>query len=416
MTVVGNLGAANLPYRTATGTITSGATSTGGKLWLPIWSGEIIHAYDEYNQFESLVNFKTISSGTEILFPKTGTVTLKAEWDAGEELVGNQASTSDTFKITLDPRPMAAHFEIDKIDEMLSDWEFRGELARQAAMTLSNTRDKQIFSTLITASATIALANDPAPVSGLSSIMYNGGDQTGSTTVSRFTDLGNTASTDALRSDAALGLLRNIEEYIVFLQESNVPYRNLYCAISPQAFMDVRALGVARLGAELGDGGNQLMFNGSAVGGFATGLGAPYSNALGNIQDSLEYMGCKIIKSNHILTTDLSAGTTIGAERYNLDFAAGGTKGVMWTPEAVAAIRLQGMKVDSTRDIRRNTDFTVASMMGGTGVVRPECSAMLTSIDIGNASFNTRDELATLLDLHGAWGSSSGYGPHTSVA
>jgi hypothetical protein len=394
----------------------SGATATGGKLWLPIWSGEIIHAYDEYNQFEGLVNFKTISSGTEILFPKTGTVSLKPEWEAGEELVGGQASTSDTFKISLDERPMAAHFEIDKIDEMLSQWEFRGELARQAAMTLANTRDKQIFSTLITASATIALANDPAPVSGLASIMYNGGDRTDDAAVSRFTDLGNTGSSDVQRSDAALGLMRNIEEYIVFLQESNIPYRNLYCAVSPQAFMDVRALGVARQGTDLTDGGNQLMFNGSAVGGFATGLGGPYTNAYGNLQDTLEYMGCKIIKSNHILQTDLSGGNTLGASRYNLDFAAGGIKGCMWTPEAVAAIRLQGLKVDSLRDIRRNTDFTVASMMGGTGVVRPECAAMLTSVDIGNTSFNTRDELATALDLHGAWGSSSGYGPHTSIA
>ena len=31
---------------------TSGSNTTGGKLWIPIWSGEVIHAYDQYNKFE----------------------------------------------------------------------------------------------------------------------------------------------------------------------------------------------------------------------------------------------------------------------------------------------------------------------------------------------------------------------------
>jgi len=41
MTAVGNLTAAHLPYRTHPTNAISGSNSTGGKLWLPIWSGEL---------------------------------------------------------------------------------------------------------------------------------------------------------------------------------------------------------------------------------------------------------------------------------------------------------------------------------------------------------------------------------------
>ncbi|MFO0202208.1 MAG: hypothetical protein ACK528_03665, partial [Alphaproteobacteria bacterium] len=53
--------AGDLPYRTAVGDGLSGPIAGANKLWLSIWSGETIKAYDEYNMFESLVDSKTIS-------------------------------------------------------------------------------------------------------------------------------------------------------------------------------------------------------------------------------------------------------------------------------------------------------------------------------------------------------------------
>ena len=46
MTAVGSLSASHLPYRSNVASATSGANPPG-KLWLPIWSGEVINAYDE---------------------------------------------------------------------------------------------------------------------------------------------------------------------------------------------------------------------------------------------------------------------------------------------------------------------------------------------------------------------------------
>ena len=38
-----------------------------------------------------------------------------------------------------------------------------------------------------------------------------------------------------------------------------------------------------------------------------------------------------------------------------------------------------GMKVDTVQDVRRNTQFTVASMMKGTGILKPEMVKVLVS-------------------------------------
>lgn len=52
------------------------------------------------------------------------------------------------------------------------------------------------------------------------------------------------------------------------------------------------------------------------------------------------------------------------------------------------------MKVDTVQDVRRNTQFTVASMMKGTGIIRPEtCRALISG---SGSSSPTR----TLLRAH----------------
>ena len=185
-----DLTAAQLPYRADATRQTSGDNATNfGKRWLPIWAGEIIHAYDEYNMFESLVKARTIASGTTMEFPITGTVDLKPSWSAGEELVGsNTDHRATTFQVTLDKRPMAAHFETDYVDMMLSQWEFRSELARQAAMTLANARDKQLYSYLCRAAVTTQTVIDKANVRGdmgLESVHY-GDDDSGARKLSEW--------------------------------------------------------------------------------------------------------------------------------------------------------------------------------------------------------------------------------------
>lgn len=367
------LGTGDLVYRDSLTAGISGPLAGANKLWLSIWSGETIHAYDEYNMFESLVDSKTISNGVAMEFPITGTVAINAAWNAGVELVGNTTdSKSATIAVKLDKRPIAAHFEIDNVDLMQTQWEFRSELARQAGLTLANARDKQIAAYIARAGAedlnfntgyngTIsAVGTDDPRLVSCGPVFLN----------AKFFDLGTAASAIADRSAAALEALKACEDFVVYLQTINAPTDGVYLAVTPRAFQDIRALGVATTPTTAVS--MQPMFGGVATAG---GLGAALTQGLNNLSDTLQYMGVTIIKSNHLPIDNVS--TAIGENRYNLSFADVGICGLLFQRGAVASLKLQGLKVDTVDDIRRNTTFTVASMMAGTGVLRPECAALL---------------------------------------
>jgi len=396
--------AAGLAHRTTTAATdtTPSTMATGGKLWLPIWSGEVLHAYDEYNVFESLVDHKTISSGREMLFPRTGSVGLKAQWGAGEELLGGEDSVSNQFKISLDNRPMAAHFELDNVDLMVTQWEYRAELARQAGLRLASTRDKQIGSYIARAALEAKLPGIVLAPEGYGDTVTNAGMEgavdkhdgqvycspllqacgadSGATWTAKNGNAGagdgtsGDAITTAERVAGALKILELIETWLVHLQTINAPIEQVYCAVSPKTFQEIRSLGVARSAATAVD--SQPMFGGVAAAG---GLGAPFTQGMWALNDTLTYMGVVIMKSNHCPIVDYSA-TEIGegaiGRRYNMTWAAAGAKAICWQRGAVAALSLQGLKVDTVDDIRRNSTFTCASMMGGTGVLRPELAAL----------------------------------------
>jgi hypothetical protein len=370
---------------------TSGGADGTNKLWLPVWSGEVMTAYDQYRAFAGMTETRTISSGRVAEFPIMGTVALKSAWGAGEELIGNtNDNTSKTIAIQLDARPIATHFELDNIDVMISQWEFRSELARQAGQTMANARDLQLGAYLVRAGAESVLSDDPR---------LAGSDWRGTVKNSplfegaSYDDLGSDSASDAERSDAALALLRAIEEFQVHLQEIEADSSNVFCAVTPRAFHDIRALGVAREASDLAGGAGRPMFGGVADAG---GLGAGLTNGMMNIADRLEYMGVTIVKTNHLPNFNAGAsGYEIGEDRYNLDFATAAVKAVIWQPKAVASLSLTGLKVDTVDDIRRNSVFTVASMMAGTGVLRPECASVVR----GTGSGTGRSALQTDLGM-----------------
>jgi hypothetical protein len=422
----------------STGATTGGASGTD-KLWLPIWSGEVIRAYDHYRIFEPMVESRTIASGRAMEFPITGTVAMKSAWGAGEELVGNiDDHVSKTIAVTLDARPIAAHFEIDNIDLMISQWEFRSELARQAGQTLSNARDLQVGAYLVRASCENQIATDPRLASQATSTKwrntlqeaplfhagsYNAGHAAvGVVGKTALSNLGLASASDADRATAALTLLECIEEFMVHLQEINAPTAGVYCAVTPRVFHDIRALGVARSSADLAGGAGRPYFGGVAEAG---GLGAGLSDGMAALSDSLEYMGCRIVKTNHLPNMDASkSGYNIGETRYNLNFssaphdgadttygdavsdAADGidVRAIIWQSGAVASIQKTGLKVDTVDDVRRNTVFTVASIMAGTGVLKPECAAVVCGVDIGA----TKGAAQTLLGMTAEWANLAG--------
>ena len=364
------------------------------KLWLPIWSGEVMRAFDQYRMFEPMVESRSISSGRVMEFPITGTVAMKPAWGAGEELIGGiDDSASTTFAVQLDARPIASHFELDNVDLMITQWEFRSELARQAGQTLANARDNQVGSFIARAGGEVLMATDPRLAANATKTVWRNTlkdapvfDATTDPDLA-YLDTGN----DSQRAAAALALLKCIEEFCIHLQEINAPTDGVYCAVSPRTFQDIRALGVARETADLAGGAGRPFFGGVADAG---GLGAGLQQGMFALTDTLTYMGVTIMKTSHILgknhstpsTADpaadavVAAARNIGEARYNGDFTNVGA--LIWQRGCVASLNKTGLKVDTVDDIRRNSVFTVASVMGGTGVLRPEIASVVMKSDL----------------------------------
>ena len=351
----------------------AGADGGDGRLVLPIFAGEVINAYDQYNIFEPMVDARSIASGTTMEFPVTGYVSLNPVWEAGEELIGGTDNKSTTFRVTLDKRPIATHFELDNIDLLLTQWEYRSELARQAGRTLSDARDRQISCYLARAAAEDGLSQDPRATDqhGYSAVGGLGGKVFAN---EKFDNLGSATATAAQRTDAALKLLEKIEEFQIRLQEVDAPTEGVFCAVKPRTFQDIRALGVARDSSDLAGGAGRPFFGGVADAG---GLGAGLQQGMFALADRLEYQGCTIVKTNHLPQHNYGVDAKkIGEDRYNRSFNIAPVKACIWQQACIASLKMMGLKVDQVDDIRRNTVFTVASMMAGTGVMKPEHSAV----------------------------------------
>ena len=388
------------PTRGAAGDQTSGGAAGVNKLWLPLWSGEVINAYDQFNMFENLITTKTLTGGVSYEFPITGTVGLNPSWGAGVELGGETTDNkTTTIKVVLDNRPMAAHFETDNVDMLITQWDYRSELARQAGLTLANTRDRQILLALVAAGAVPAIgAADPR---GLAAAAFHAPKQIANT-------LGVT-----LADGHGLDILQGIEDYLVTCQENDVAVGNVYCAVTPKVFQIIRALGIPRasgLGTVAATSFAQYPTFGasSEVG----GLGAPLGQGMNMMTDSLDYMGVKIVKTNHIPKVDLTGSAAIGGAKYQLDCSDFNVFGIIFQAEAIAGLSLMGMKVDTVQDVRRNTQFTVGSMLKGTGILKPEMVKLITagSAAAGSAgSAETRAKIVTGLSSTTAGNWTSGF-------
>ena len=324
-------------------------------LWLATWSGEVLHAYDQFKTFEGLVDSRTITSGTTVQFPVTGTVALKEAWEAGEELAGG-GSTTKTYSISLDRRPIAAHFELDNIDVMVQQFEFRSELARQAGQTIANERDAQLARLILKASQEDSRMFE-AKNTGVIDTDYAGRSRTVSTAA--------TAGSEA----RALEILAAIEAELVKYRELNVVEAGTVCVVSPADFNAIRRLGIASPTDTPAGGlaGYQPMF---------AGVSAAMS-----LQSTLSYMGVTIMQSNVLPADNFSSNDS----NYHTPAAPAGSVAdpvaLIFQRGCVASIKKQGLKVDSVEDVRRNTVFTVASMFSGGGVLRPElaCAVRVAS-------------------------------------
>jgi hypothetical protein len=308
----------------ANATVTSFGQQNGAgaadALFLKVFGGEVLAAFEESNVVMDKHTVRTISAGKSAQFPATWKVAAGYH-TPGAEIVGQTSNVSERV-ITIDDLLLSSVF-IANIDEAKSHYDVRSIYSKEVGRSLSNQWDKNVLQTGILAARAAATVTDG----------YGG------TTFTSATTLYKTSATDL-----AAGIYAAMQAF----DEKDVPeVEEKSCFLKPAQYY-LLAQSTALLNRDwAADNGN-----------YAEGKIIRIGNA-------------RLVKTNHLPTTSVVAGPAA----YQGDFTK--TAALLMTKQAVGTVKLMDLAQEMAYDIRRQGTLIVAKYAVGHGILRPECSAEL---------------------------------------
>jgi hypothetical protein len=286
-------------------------------LFLKVFAGEVLTAFEVNNVALAYTQMKTISNGKSAQFPTFGRIA--AEYHVpGAEITGETVNGNEVV-ITIDDL-LISHAFIANIDEAKAHYDARSVYSTEIGRALATQMDKHILQ------VATKTARASAFVTGLpgGSSIYNG-------------PLGGPATKDFMTVglDIAYAIFKAAE----ILDNNSVPAQ-YYALIQAK------------------DTINSLW----------GGAGA-YSD--GKI---FRIAGIDIVKTTNLPSTNVANGT-LGAgtgNRYAGDFTK--TAGLVMHKSAVATVKLLDLGMEAAYDIRRQGTLMVAKYAVGHGSLRPEAA------------------------------------------
>lgn len=341
--------------------------SSVDQLFLKVFSGEILTAFETATVMKELHTVRTISSGKSASFPVTG-IADSAYHTAGQSILetttgsgGSQASSylSDIAKtekqIFIDDMLISSTF-LANIDELKNHYDIRSIYAAELGKALAKRFDIATMKTLFAASGASANLSGQAA----------GKRITGA-------DLNTTEEIiDALFSVATT------------LDENDAPSEGRFAILAPKTYYqlltsDNNAINHA-VSSEYGNGGN--VATGSIP--MVAGISLVKSNhlkdiaELGDQSSSTAGDGSSAVKND---VTGDSAGSGYESDFSGLVTGSAGSEsyGILaGTKEAIGTVKLLDLATESEYQIERQGTLFVAKYMMGHGVLRPECSVAVT--------------------------------------
>jgi hypothetical protein len=318
-------------------------------MWLPVYGGEVITAFEEFNQFLPKVNYKTMTSGNTMKFPAVWKIGSEYH-EAGTELLGLDVDTKE-YSISLDDRPLVAHFEVDDIDSSMAHYDARTELSRETGRELARQMDRKIAALLLNTSRVVV---DTANVNGFPASGQTGGTASQTAGAGRISAFVNIQSdVTAVNGDA---LIQAITAINIKMDQNDIPSTERCCIVNVPLYYSLRTLGMPTSGAPSNTG--VWGRNDVRTGGPGIGEGQGY-------MQPINVLGVPVYCSNHIPSTDITTGPT----KYQGNFTK--TGGIMFHKSATGILQLQGVQTEKFRDVRRQSDFMVSKILMGGGALRP---------------------------------------------
>lgn len=256
-------------------------------------------------------------------FPVLGVATA-AYHTVGDEIDG-QAILSGLRTITVDDM-LVSGVAIHDLDAAMLHYDVRSHYSSEIGRALAETEDRQRLQMAVLAARTTAPAITGFPGGGV------------------ITE----ASANAF--DNADTFLQALFDAKTTLLEKNVPEDEIV------AFLPHRRI-------------QQLVFNGRAIHRDYGGQGGSITDGKLHRIDGLDVVGTNRVPSTNVTNGSLLAGT---GNKYAGNFTK--TAGLVTHKSCIGTVQLLGLSVESDREVRRKSDFMVASFAKGMGVLRPEAA------------------------------------------
>ncbi len=340
---------------TDTGSVSRLGATNGGSdkrsLFLKQFAGEVLTSFEERNIFMPLHRVRTISNGKSAQFPVTGTSSA-AYHTAGDTIYGGSVNASE-ITVTVDDLLVSSTF-VPKIDEAMNHYDVRSIYSSEMGNALSNAADKNIASIIYQAATGAGTADQEvqwtnADFAGLSN---------GSTGAKGKIDIATPAS-EGTATYTAQNIVDGIINSLMTFDKHDVTGEK-YCVLSPEAYYTLMGADSTAINRDQGG-------NGSVAGGNVPTVG-----------------GVKILMSNHLPTADNGSvplnesgrGATpyTGSDAFDADL-----KGMVFTKDAAATVKLLDLGVESEYQIERQGTLMVAKYAMGHNALRNKAAIALVA-------------------------------------
>ena len=294
-------------------------------LFLKVFSGEVLSAFERENLMLNMTNVRSITSGKSAQFPITGTISSSYH-TIGNEILGTAVNKNEKV-INIDDMLLANAF-VAELDELKNHYDVRSIYSKEMGQALAKTIDKNILNLVVLASRA-----STANVTG-----------------------GNIGAviTDADANTNASSLKDSIFDAIQKLDENDVPSSDRFIVVKPDQYYQLLNLDSVMSRDFSANAGDRAK-------GFITTIG-----------------GVPLVKSNTAVAsfTDQSAVSTAGTNNtYIGDFST--VQAVVFHKQAVGTVKLKDLVLETTYDPRRLGTLMTARMALGHGILRPECAVSI---------------------------------------
>lgn len=297
----------------------TGATDA---LFLKMFAGEVLSAYDETNVMLARTMVRSISAGKSAQFPATGKIGAYYH-TPGQELLAATVKGGERI-IVIDDLLVSPVF-IASIDDAMSHFDVRAEYTKQCGNVLANRMDSNVLQVSLLA------ARAAATVTGLP----------GGTRLAIGPDV---------LTNANEALVKSLFKASQTLDEKDVATLGRFAVFKPAQYY-------------------ALVLSDKTVNrDFGTGTMA--DRKTGTVY---EIAGLEIVKSNHVPSTNIVTGPAA----YQGDFT--NSAGIVMQGNAVGTVKLMDLAIEGEYQIQRQGTLIVAKYSCGHGILRPENAVELSA-------------------------------------